>query len=97
MAILNQFELKKPIRATLSNSNIWFKFDHPQSGLYTKTLPKNKYAKLTIPIISYYFAFGYRILLRVVKSAEKYFSSFNPNFSLVFGNLNFTMQILSAF
>ena len=39
MAILNQFGLKKPIRATLSNSNFWFKFKHPQSGLTTIPAP----------------------------------------------------------
>ena len=36
MAILNQFELKKPIRATQSNSNFWFKFANPRSGLTQK-------------------------------------------------------------
>ena len=40
MAILNQFEFKKPIRATLSNYNFWFKFDHSQSGLTQKPYPK---------------------------------------------------------
>ena len=35
MAILKQFELKKSIQATLSNSNFWFK-DHPRSGLTQK-------------------------------------------------------------
>ena len=59
MAILNQFGLKKPIRATLSNPNFWFKIDHTRSGLTqqwddpkTTTYAQNStYNKICKPIL----------------------------------------------
>ena len=45
MAIPYQFGLKKPIRATLSNSNFWFKFARPRSRLTVIPLPQQMHLR----------------------------------------------------
>ena len=80
MAILNQFEFKKPIRATLSNSNFGFKFDHPRSGLTQKPYPKTSmygYRELTHHVLTRLICLigrlleNYIAIKMLVKSAYK--------------------------